>query len=928
MAMLSGFVVQAYNAPSDLYFYVSEKSSTQFEKNQTVYTYSVDATSSDVYGVILNYNATSWSDAQSHNAYFPQGKSGDITVDAANTWNGMAEWTGSTNNKWNNGCFKFAKGNVYDIKMVYADGTFNGTVTIQGQSSDITETKGFTAGKDYYIDAGACSWFFDGSAIFKVWDGEADVDATLVAGKVLKFTPTAAGVAGYATIKRINPNKTTEVWNQYSMVAPSGEENMFVINNNFSGGTWKTYAKPNAWIISKNVNGWSAAAISEYKFTETDGIYTVVVPAEKLRSDDAANDGFKIGYGELNDWGNYYGSPIDKTLASGVVTSVSVNTSDNFKIPATATGNVTLTFDPKGQTLLAVWTVQDEDDPNIRPDDSDDTLAISIPTMDINGEILVEVTLKNVSGKEYCAANWDITVPEGFSVSDLTLNTDRCTNHTLTTNVKDGALKCIVYSEQNTPFLNFDRPLFTFKLKAENVSVGEASGMISNILFSVAPTDGNLQVGSRFKDTPINISTAVAVRTITATPSELRLENGDSQEINVTVAPENASNKEVEWTIVKGENLISLEDGVVTAKASGVAQIEIVAKDGFGAKAVVNVTIGGKPVTAIEISQEEHKMYIGEDVTLTAVATPDDATNKEIIWISSDDNVATVSDGYVKGVGAGIAKITALAADGSGVKAVCTVTVNAKVSGDADGDDELTIADIVAIAKTVVGIPVEDLHLENIDMDGDDVITSADVAIAVHFLLSKEAVVPERALLSNEMLRVTTPIYIKDNTYNVPLYLDGAKNSVAGVQFDVVLPERLTLSDESYVTPEASKNHSLRVKNLGNNTYRVVMYSSDNFASNSIGFLQVSGANEYEGNVDIDINNVVYSDGSKINFTNDARYTVNMTTGVDSIFTDSEEAADVYTTAGVLVAEKATKAEVEALPAGIYVSKGVKFVVK
>lgn len=928
IAMTLGFAANAYNQPSDLYFYLSNQSSTKFDKSGAVYTYTVDATGADVYGVIVNYNAANWDDAHGNNAYFPSGKSGDITVDKAQTWTGMSEWTGTANNRWNSGCLKFAKGKKYDIKMVYANDTFNGTITINGESSDIEDnTAEFVIGKDYYIDASACSWFFDANAIIKVNDGATDVEATVVSGKILKFVPTATGSNGFMTINRINPKQTTEVWNSYTLAAPTGDNNMFAINNSFTGGTWKTFAKPNAWIISQNVNGWTADAISEYKFDEAEGIYTVTVPADMLRSDLEGKDGFKIGYGDLNNWDGYYGSPIDKTLATGVETSAAAPADNNFKIPATATGDIALTFNPAAGKLTATWTVNEEEDPDIRPEDSVDRLEISIPTMDINGEIVVEVTLKNESGKEYCAANWDIAVPVGFEVKDLVLNTDRCTNHEITTNVKDGVLKCVVYSNQNTPFLNFDRPLFTFKLKADNVAVGEASGMISNIIFSTAPTDGNLQVGSRFADTPINITTAIAVKTITATPSEIALEIGDTQAVEVTVAPEDATNKEVEWTIVKGENLISLEDGVITATGSGIAQIEIVAKDGFGAKAIVNVTVGGKPVSEITISEEEHTMYIGEDFTLTAVATPDDATNKEIVWLSSDDNVATVVDGYVKGMGAGVATITALAADGSGVKATCVVTVNAKVSGDADGDDQLTIADIVMIAQNIVGMDVEGIHIENIDMDGDNIITSADIAIAVYFLMNQAASVPEQAMMSNNMLRVTTPVYLKDNTYNVPIYLDAAKNSVAGLQFDVVLPKGLTLTEDSYVAAEASNGHRLQVKDLGDNAYRVVVYSSDNFASNAIGYLTVQGADAVEGNVDIDLNNVVYTNGKTTHYTNDARYTVNMTTGVEMILADGET-ADVYNTAGVLVLEKGSKTSAASLPAGVYVAKGKKFVVK
>ena len=59
---------------------------------------------------------------------------------------------------------------------------------------------------------------------------------------------------------------------------------------------------------------------------------------------------------------------------------------------------------------------------------------------------------------------------------------------------------------------------------------------------------------------------------------------------------------------------------------------------------------------------------------LTATLTPAEATT-EVVWTSSDENVATVVNGNVTAVGVGTATITATA--GVGVEATCAVTVTA-----------------------------------------------------------------------------------------------------------------------------------------------------------------------------------------------------------------------------------------------------------
>ncbi len=74
-----------------------------------------------------------------------------------------------------------------------------------------------------------------------------------------------------------------------------------------------------------------------------------------------------------------------------------------------------------------------------------------------------------------------------------------------------------------------------------------------------------------------------------------------------------------------------------------------------------------------------------EDYEFEPRISPSNATNQTLKWTSSNKKVVKVDeDGYVYIVDAGKAVITAMATDGSGVKAKCIVTV----IDDADTDDE------------------------------------------------------------------------------------------------------------------------------------------------------------------------------------------------------------------------------------------------
>lgn len=85
-------------------------------------------------------------------------------------------------------------------------------------------------------------------------------------------------------------------------------------------------------------------------------------------------------------------------------------------------------------------------------------------------------------------------------------------------------------------------------------------------------------------------------------------------------------------------------------------------------------TSGDIKVTGVTLNKSTLSLEAGKEETLTATVTPTDATNKDVTWKSSDDTVATVTDGKVAAVKAGTAEITVTTEDGN-YTATCDVTV-------------------------------------------------------------------------------------------------------------------------------------------------------------------------------------------------------------------------------------------------------------
>lgn len=113
------------------------------------------------------------------------------------------------------------------------------------------------------------------------------------------------------------------------------------------------------------------------------------------------------------------------------------------------------------------------------------------------------------------------------------------------------------------------------------------------------------------------------------------------------------------------------------------------------------------PVVAVEsISFDKTQYEVEEESSVSIVATvnPTNATNKNLEWTSSDEAVATVTNGLVKGIAPGKATITATAADGSGVMCQAEVTVTEKVIPPYNVNFDKNISRAAANGRALSGI--------------------------------------------------------------------------------------------------------------------------------------------------------------------------------------------------------------------------------
>ncbi len=120
--------------------------------------------------------------------------------------------------------------------------------------------------------------------------------------------------------------------------------------------------------------------------------------------------------------------------------------------------------------------------------------------------------------------------------------------------------------------------------------------------------------------------------------------------------------------------------GKIKAVKKGSANITISLKSNAKIKKVVKVTVG-QPATRVKVNKSSLTIKKGRSAVIKATVGPNTASNKKVIWKSSNSKIAKVSaTGRVTAVKGGKVTITAVTADGSGKKAVCKVTVKAPIT--------------------------------------------------------------------------------------------------------------------------------------------------------------------------------------------------------------------------------------------------------
>ena len=207
----------------------------------------------------------------------------------------------------------------------------------------------------------------------------------------------------------------------------------------------------------------------------------------------------------------------------------------------------------------------------------------------------------------------------------------------------------------------------------------------------------------------------------------------EAEQLTATLKPE-GTEAAIHWTSSNQTAATVSQDGKVTPLAAGVTVVTAAAGD-YRASCIVTVQPKRVRVTGIRFDEPTHTLMMGSTVTLQPIIAPDDATVKNLTWVSSDEQIATVSrTGIVTALSVGETTITATTVD-SGYSAEIKIIVTAAAQlGDVNGDGYIDAADALLCLRASVGLITLTPEQEAAaDVNHDGLIDAGDAILILRY---------------------------------------------------------------------------------------------------------------------------------------------------------------------------------------------------
>ena len=519
-----------------------------------------------------------------------------------------------------------------------------------------------------------------------------------------------------------------------------------------------------------------------------------------------------------------YGSKgINNSSSTILATSISLNTS-NLMLGVDETSQLSATIYPSNATNKTVsWK-------------SSNT---SIATVSNNG-----VVTAISPGTAYITA----TTTDGSNISSsckVTVQNVLATSISL--NISNMTLEMGESSQLvATVYPSYANKTVTWKSSNNAIATVSSNGVVTAVSPGITVITATTTDGSNLTAQCV-VTIKQQATSISLNQTEATIYTGNTLQLSATVLPSTTSNPSVTWSSSNTNVATVSSTGLVTAKSTGNAVITAKTADGSNLSATCNVTVK-RLATSISLNKSSATLYLDQTVQLTATVSPSNATDRSIVWSSSDISIATVSStGLVTAIATGNAIITATTADGSNLSATCAITVNAYVTSLTLDQSAATIleGDTITLIPTI--LPTYATNQSLYWSSNNTGVATVNNGVVVG-RTGGEATITAKTADGSNLSAVCKVTVIPNFDLSMPnfSYIRGSANNkfdltidlanrydITGMQFDIHFPDGVTIAknnigeydiwlDDSRKT----RNHIATASLIGNSTYRILVSSA------------------------------------------------------------------------------------------------------
>lgn len=280
-------------------------------------------------------------------------------------------------------------------------------------------------------------------------------------------------------------------------------------------------------------------------------------------------------------------------------------------------------------------------------------------TAKAQGNCMITITASNGAAARIALTVVQPITSIKLSGSEATLEPGHKKTVTATVGPSNATSKSLVWSSSNSSVATVSKGVIT--------AVGKGTCIIT----CRSKFYSNISVS--YKVTVKQAVTAVSME------SAVKLNENSTKRLTAKAVPNTASNARLSFKSSNASVAAVSSNGVITAKSKGSCVITATATDGSGKSAKCRVTVV-RPVTNVKLNAHTISWNVGKKAHFRPTVTPTTASNISVKYTSSNTRVATVDgNGLLTAVGKGTCTVTCTAADGSGKKDTCKVTVKQPV---------------------------------------------------------------------------------------------------------------------------------------------------------------------------------------------------------------------------------------------------------